>query len=403
MSSGLELADARELLPELLAELIGFPTVSTESNLELVDWAAAWCERHGARTTRIPDPHAEKANLVVSVGPDLPGGLVWSGHTDVVPVTDQAWTGEPFTMRNESGRLIGRGATDMKGFLACCLALVPWLTTLPLKRPVHLALSYDEELGCRGVGSMAEWLAEPQRAPLLAVIGEPSELRLVGAHKGGLLCWTHVTGVPGHSSRPDRYVNAVMAAGEVISFITGLSREMRVGETHDGFEPPYSTIQVNKIAGGNGLNIIPDSCSFFWETRCIPAVDPESVLERVAEHAAAVAAEMAAIDARAGIELDVMAIVPALDSSASPELVRGLLDHLQQDRALTKASGTEAGVFERAGIPALILGPGQLPSHISPTSSSSSPSSSDAWRSSPGWRASSAFEPRGPAAKACFG
>ena len=211
----------------LLERLVAFPTVSSVSNLALLDWIETQFE--GARIRRFPNAESDKANLLVSIGPEAPGGLILSGHTDVVPTTGQPWTGDPFTLRRDDDKLIGRGATDMKGFLACAIAAAQAVDPQRLRRPLHLAFSYDEEVGCTGVGSMAEWIGRSGLAPSLAVIGEPSNLRLIDGHKGGLIGWCHVTGKPGHSSQPDRYVNAVMAAADMIAFINRIRAEMREG------------------------------------------------------------------------------------------------------------------------------------------------------------------------------
>ncbi|MCW3014340.1 MAG: argE [Solirubrobacterales bacterium] len=354
------LDDAVAAAPDLLAGLVGFPSVSTSTNLPLLDWVEEQVAGHATRTRRFPNAEGDKANLLVSFGPDEPGGLVWSGHTDVVPVDGQAWTGDPFTLRGAEGRLIGRGATDMKGFLACCLALAPWLAAASLRRPVRFAFSYDEELGCKGVQSMVDGLAAAGDAPALAVIGEPSKLQVVDMHKGGLIGWARLTGTSGHSSQPDRYVNAVMAAGEFIAFVNRLRAELRDGPQHPPLDPPYSTIQVNQIHGGTAGNIVPEACDLFWEMRCVPGVSTRDVLARMQAFVdEALLPGMRAVDARAGIELDVVAAIPALAPNADPAIERDLMAHLGQATPGAKPSGTEAGVFQEAGIPAIVFGPGE--------------------------------------------
>ncbi len=332
----------------LLAELVAFPTVSSESNVAPL----------GPRTRRFASPDGKKANVLLSFGPDTPGGLVLSGHTDVVPVEGQAWRADPFRLRQEGGRLIGRGACDMKGFLACCLALAPeWRG---LGRPVYLAFSYDEEVGCTGVGPMAEWVGS-ELAPALAVVGEPSGMRLVHAHKGGLIGWVHVTGKAGHSSQPDRGVNAVMAAAECIARFNQARAALRGGPQDGAFDPPHSTVQVNLVQGGTGKNIVAGACEFFWEMRVLPGVDDQAVLAGIeAQVAAEIVPAMQAVDPACGVRFSVAARIPALAPNPDAGVEARLLDLLGQDAALAVAYGSEAGIYQRAGVPSVILGPGDI-------------------------------------------
>jgi acetylornithine deacetylase len=343
----------------LLDRLVAFPTVSSASNLDLL----AWIEREigGAATIRrFPNEDGGKANLLVTIGPEVPGGLVFSGHTDVVPTDGQPWTADPFTLRETEGRLIGRGATDMKGFLACAMAAAVGLDRKALRKPLHLAFSYDEEVGCTGVGDMAEWIGRSDLAPALAIVGEPSGLRLIDGHKGGLIGWCVVTGKPGHSSQPDRYVNAVMAGGDMIAFINRIRAEMRGGPQAAGFDPPWSTIQVNMISGGLHGNIVADSCRFFWEMRVVPGVDDMAVLDRMKAHAATVIEPaMKAVDPNVGISFEVQARIPAL--TPEPASRTGVLAAALDDpRPLKVPYGTEAGIFQAAGTPSVVCGPGDI-------------------------------------------
>ncbi len=345
---------------ELLDRLVAFPTVSSVSNLALLDWIEATFAGSSPRLRRFPNAEGDKANLLLSIGPDAPGGLLLSGHTDVVPATGQPWTGDPFRLRQQDGKLIGRGATDMKGFLACAMASAHSADVKRLKKPLHLAFSYDEEVGCTGVGSMAEWVGRSGLAPSLAIIGEPSNLRLIDGHKGGMIGWCNIKGTPGHSSQPDRYVNAVMAAGEMIAFINRIRAEMRAGPQAEGFDPPWSTIQVNMINGGLHGNIVADACRFFWEMRLVPGVDDLAVLERMKAYAAEVIEPaMKAVDPATGISFDVQARIPAL----APEVAERLapLVAVASDPARLKVPyGTEAGIFQKAGVPSVVCGPGDI-------------------------------------------
>ncbi len=306
---------------------------------------------------RFPSPDGSKANLLLSFGPDEPGGLVLSGHTDVVPVEGQNWSGDPFTLRESGTRLIGRGATDMKGFVACALALVPRLGAL--RRPVHLALSYDEEVGCTGVGPMAEWVGA-HLAPALAVIGEPSELKLVNAHKGGLIGWAYVTGRPGHSSQPGRAVNAVMAAAACVQRFSELYASFQAAPHDDAFDPPWSTCQVNRIEGGEGLNIVAGHARFFWEMRLLPGRDDRAALQSVQDRVAAeIVLAMQAVDPAAGVRWEIMARIPAL-AACGRDMEARLLHLLGQNAPVVVPYGSEAGIFQEAGMPAVIIGPGNI-------------------------------------------
>lgn len=343
----------------ILERLVGFPTVPTASNLDLLDWVEAHLARLKPRFRRFPSPDGTKANLFVSLGPEGPGGLILSGHTDVVSTEGQAWTGDPFRLREIEGRLVGRGATDMKGFLAACLGALPAALAGGLARPLHLALSYDEEVGCTGVRSMTAWLAGSGLAPALAVIGEPSRLQVVNAHKGGLVGRVDVTGVPGHSSQPDRGVNAVMVAAGAITCFEELGAAMRAGPRDPAFDPPWSTVQVNTIRGGEGRNILAGHCTFSWEMRLLPGIDPNEMLARVT---AAVADRVGPrFDGfpTAGARVEVDLRVPAL--RPEPGAVEGpLLALLGQAKGLAVPYGSEAGLFQEAGCPSVILGPGDI-------------------------------------------
>ena len=346
-------------IAENLDALIAFPTVSSASNLALLDHVERVVAPFGARLKRFPNAAGDKANLLMSVGPEAPGGVVFSGHTDIVPTEGQAWTGDPFKMREKDGRLIGRGATDMKGFLACTLASLPAIMQKPLTRPIHLAFSYDEEVGCTGVGDMARWIGASDLKPRLAVIGEATTMDLVAAHKGGLIGWAHVRGKPGHSSQPDRYVNAVMVAADLIAFINRIREDMRAGPHFEGLDPPWSTVQVNQIAGGLHGNIVAEDCRFFWEMRIIPGESEDVVFEKIAAYARDVLEPaMKAVDPACGIALDIQARIPGLAPNDDPSLDTQLLRLLGRNAVRAVPYGTEAGIFQRAGVPSVVIGPG---------------------------------------------
>lgn len=342
-----------------LADLVAFPTVSSDSNLDVIAHVEALVAPLGARLRRFPDPGGDKTNLLISIGPEVAGGLVFSGHTDVVPVAGQDWTGDPWTLRRIGDRVVGRGACDMKGFLACCLAVLPEIARLPLQTPVHLAFSYDEEVGCTGVIPMAEWVG-PNLRPRLAVIGEPSMMQLITAHKGGSSGWCTLRGRSGHSSRPERGANAVMAAARLIDEFNIIRRELREGPLFEGLDPPWSTVQVNMIEGGSGTNVIAEHCRFSWEMRMIPGQSAAPLLDRLRAVAAPIAAEMQAVDPDCFIRFEPRASVSPLRPNGDAALEGRLLALLGQGAAQAVPYGTEAGVFQDHGTPAVVVGPGDI-------------------------------------------
>ena len=347
---------------ELLARIISFRTISAGSNLPLLDWIEETAKPYGVTARRFPDPTGQKASLLLTLGPEVPGGVLLSGHTDVVPCEGQTWTADPWVARVENGRLIGRGSSDMQGFIACCLAALPAIAAKKLTRPVHFAFSYDEEVGCTGVWDMADWIGKSHMKPRLAVIGEPTEMHVANAHKGGLIGWCKVKGVPGHSSQPDKYVNAVMIAAEVVAEINRIRDDMRDGPRYAAATPPYSTIQVNQIRGGLHGNIVAEDCEFFWEMRITPGSPPDSdlaVLERMKAFARSLEPAMKRISPDAGIEFITQARIPPLNPVSDAAILREMLDLTGTQQALTKSGGTEAGIFTLQGIPSLVIGPGE--------------------------------------------
>jgi acetylornithine deacetylase len=345
----------------LLARLVGFDTVSAHSNLALIHWVADYLRGHGVDPVVLPDPTGAKANLFATIGPAVPGGVVLSGHTDVVPADPRDWDGDPFALAERDGRLVARGAADMKGFLALALALVPRLTGRRLARPVHIAFSYDEEVGCLGAPALVEHIRRNLPPPALAIVGEPTAMRPVGAHKGMHCVDTHVTGLDGHASAPDRGASAIAYAAELISFIAALGAERRETARDERFDPPYGTFNVGIVEGGTARNVIPRACTLKWEYRSLPSDDPEAVLGRLDRFVETDLLPRLRAAAPAGaIASERLVTVPALD--ADPEgnaeaLARRLTG---ANRTGAVAFGTEAGLYQRAGMPTVVIGPGDI-------------------------------------------
>ncbi len=347
---------------EWLARLVGFDSTSAKSNLPLIEDVAGHLDDVGASVRLIHDESGGKANLFATIGPEREGGIVLSGHSDVVPVAGQPWDTDPFVMRERDGLFYGRGTTDMKGFIACALALAPEMAALGPETPIHFALSYDEEVGCLGVRPMIEAIGRELPRPRLAIVGEPTEMRVANAHKGISQQTTVVTGRDGHSSRPGSGVNAVAYAAEIIGFLDRLAGEYgaRAG-TASPFDPPGTTFNVGVITGGTAVNIIARECAFRWEFRPTPDVDPAEVLARLEDFVAAeVLPRMRAVDPDAGVATTVEIAAPTLEPAAgSPaeELAMGLTG---ANAPVAMSYVCEAGLFSAAGIPAVICGPGSV-------------------------------------------
>lgn len=339
---------------EILTELIQFRSIVGRDNAPITRWIAQYLDRFGVVAQILPGPEGDRANLFATIGPrDVPG-LILSGHMDVVPAQEPQWSADPFQLRVAGERLFGRGASDMKGFLAAALAIVPGLVALKPARPIHLAFSYDEEAGCRGVPHLIARLPSLCARPAAAVIGEPSGLRPILAHKGKAAAHVEIQGRAGHSSRPDLGLNAIHAMGRVIAAADDAAARLRSGPLDPVFEPPYSTIQIGTIRGGEALNIIPDRCAVEIEARAIAGASPAALLEPVREALERLRAQGFQTDWRP------IAAYPALSLPAEAAIAR-LLSRLTGAPPIPAVSyGTEAGLYQAAGIDAVICGPGDI-------------------------------------------
>jgi acetylornithine deacetylase len=349
---------------ELLARLIAFDTVSRNSNLPLIHFVQDHLRELGVASELVPDASDAKANLIATIGPAERPGIVLSGHTDVVPVDGQAWTSDPFTATEREGRIYGRGAADMKGFLAVTLAMVPAIRAAGLGLPFHLAFSYDEEVGCKGVPSLLDRLEAllPVR-PTGCIVGEPTMMRLVDGHKGKAACRVTVRGRGGHSALTHETVNAVMYAAEIVSFIRRTALDLATrGPFAQGFVPPHTTANVGRIEGGGQINIVPAGCSFEFEFRTLPGEDARDWLARVRAFAEAeLLPEMRRTAPEAAIEFEEFMAYPGLGAAVEPTPFERLCRELTGTTEPQKvAFGTEAGHFARRGIPSVVLGPGDI-------------------------------------------
>lgn len=353
-----DLATARTLLDRL----VGFPSVSRAPNLDLIDWVRGWLQTQGISATVVAAPGGQKASLFAQVGPDVPGGVVLSGHSDVVPVDGQAWTSDPFTVVERDGRLYGRGTCDMKGFDALALAALVLAKKRGVKRPLQLALSHDEELGCIACIPMIEVMAALPRAAAV-VVGEPTMMRVVTGHKGGMAYWLRVRGYEVHSSIMHEGVNAILEGAKLLSWVNEqntANRAAKPGPLAALFNPPWTTVHTGQIVGGTAHNITAGSCEFGIDFRVVPGEDPDRWRQAFYAKVAEVQAEMQAVRPEAGIEVTERFVVPPLvpeTQGAAEALARALTG----DNARHVVSyGTEAGQFQARGWSAAVCGPGDI-------------------------------------------
>ncbi len=347
---------------KLIRELIAFPTVSRESNLDLIDYVRELLRPLAADVRLTFDRDKRKANLFATLGPRGVPGVALSGHTDVVPVDGQDWSSDPFAVVERDGRLYGRGTSDMKSFIACALAVVPPFVQRGMKAPVHLAFSYDEEVGCLGVRDLLTDMVQAGIKPRSCIVGEPTEMRPVIAHKGKQSYRCTVRGLASHSAYAPYGVNAVEAAAEAVAFLKQMARRHRDEGPYDrGFDVAYTTVHTGVINGGTALNIVPKDCVFDFEFRNLPGDDPDALLREFEAHVRkAIEPEMHAVDPKSGFTIAKMSEIPPLDTGAESEIA-GLAQELSGHRDIAKVSfGTEASQFQVAGVPTVVCGPGSI-------------------------------------------
>jgi len=349
----------------LLARLVAHRTVSSDSNLALIDDVRGYLAGHGVESRLVPNEDGTKANLVATIGPNVAGGAILSGHTDVVPVEGQPWSSDPFVLTDRDERLYGRGSSDMKGFIACALAAVPRLKALRLARPIHLCFSYDEEIGCFGAPHAIRLFGAELPRPALCVVGEPTMMRPVVAHKGSWVNETRVVGREAHSSAPHLGANAIIYMGRFLVFLDELQQNLRARGQRDAvpgadFDPPWTTVGVGKIAGGTAANIVPRECRLTWEFRALPGVDREAIQAMAEAKIAELDAAMKREAPEASVTLHRYANVPPLKPELDGPAVKLAMAITGANTPVTVAFGTEAGQFQTAGISTVICGPGDI-------------------------------------------
>ncbi|MDA0664437.1 MAG: acetylornithine deacetylase [Proteobacteria bacterium] len=347
----------------LIEKLVGFDTTSRESNLELIDFVKGYLQDLGVESLLVFDTEKRKANLYATLGPQDRPGIMLSGHTDVVPVDGQVWTTDPFTVRRDAGKLFGRGTSDMKSFIAVVLAFAPEIIARKLDTPIHLAFSYDEEIGCVGVRRLVDLLRNMPVKPAMCIVGEPTEMKVVIAHKGKKSYRAHVRGVESHSSLAPNAVNAVEYAAEAVAYLKGMARRIAAkGPFDDDFDIRHTTVHTGVMKGGTALNIVPKECSFDFEFRHLPADDPDTLFAELKSYIAeTLEPEMQAIDASTGFSFEELSWIPSLDAREDEDVVTFVKSIAERNDHGKVAFGTEAGLFSKhAGIPTVICGPGSI-------------------------------------------
>lgn len=346
---------------ELLARLVAFDTTSHKTNLPLVLFVEDYLAQHGIASDLVPNEDGTKASLFATIGPQKAGGIALSGHTDVVPVAGQQWDTDPFRLTRKGDRLHGRGTSDMKGYLACVLASVPQFKRRALKTPIHIVFSYDEEIGCVGVRPMIAELGRRLPRPRMVLVGEPTCMTVVDAHKGPVRWQVEVTGRAVHSSMAQLGVNAIAYAGRLIGELARIETELAAREPDNRFTPPYPTLQVTLIEGGTASNIVPVACRFGFEVRALPGLQIEAIEARLRafadEHCLP---EMHRIAPETGITIRQTNAVPpfAVDPAAEVVALALRLAGCNETHAVSYA--TEAGLFQDAGAPSVVCGPGDI-------------------------------------------
>jgi len=345
---------------QLLSQLLAFDTTSRESNLALIDFISGYLQQLGIESTIIFNQDKTKANLYARLGPEGDGGVMLSGHTDVVPVDGQDWSVNPFQLSESDGKYYGRGSADMKGFIASVLASVPQFQKITLRMPLYLAFSYDEEVGCLGVRSLIDHLKASPQKPAMCIVGEPTEMKPVYGHKGKVAMRCKVHGHACHSAYAPEGVNAIEYAAKVINKITELAEPLKAHQD-DRFDPPYSTLQTGVIRGGAALNIVPEYCQFDFEMRYLPEANANNTFTTLQDYVQReLTLKMQSVHSQANIQFESLAAYPPLLTDPQSEFAQWLANWSGTKSFETVAFGTEGGLFDEAGVATLVCGPGSM-------------------------------------------
>ncbi len=346
---------------EILARLVAFDTTSSKTNLPMADWIAAYLASHGVECRYLRAENGIHTNMFATIGPAGDGGVALSGHMDVVPTTSQPWTTDPYTMVEKDGRLYGRGTCDMKGFIACTLAMAPDLVQRKLRAPIHFAFSYDEEVGCTGVKPMIDEMGQTLPKPRIVIVGEPTNMTVVDAHKGGYRFHTEVIGKDAHSSKPQLGVGSIRIAAALIAELGRIEARERERLLNPRFDPPYASMTVSGIEGGIAHNIIPPKCGFTWGVRAMPGTDALGMARELQAYAEReLLPAMRAVHPDCNIATETLGILPPFDSGEGSEARTFALKLAGQNETFAVSYGTEASHFQAAGCSTIVIGPGSI-------------------------------------------
>ncbi len=350
------------LFQDIFANLMTFDTTSHRPNMALMQFARDLLANAGISSQLIPDAHGHKANLYATIGPDIAGGVMLSGHTDVVPVEGQSWTVPPHALTQKDGRFYGRGAADMKGFVACALEAALDAAQRPLKTPLHLALSYDEEIGCMGVGSLIDMLQGAPHRPRFCIVGEPTGMAVATGHKGKVALRAVCTGREGHSALAPMALNALHLAADFITALRDIQADIAANGAKDGdYDVPYTTVHAGIVAGGVQVNIVPNHASVDFEIRALAQDDMGAIIERIRAAAQAIVAPLRDAFPEAAITVQRLWDYPGLGTPPGAEVVRFVKSLTGANGTIKVAFGTEGGLFDaRLGIPTVVCGPGSM-------------------------------------------
>ncbi len=355
-------AVARPATPvEILSKLVGFDTTSHKTNLPMAEWVRDFLADAGIESHFVPAENGIHTSLFATLGGEGEGGIGLSAHMDVVPVIGQPWLTDPFVMTEREGRLYGRGTCDMKGFIACVLAMVPVFKSRRLREPVHLLLSYDEEVGCTGVLPMVHALGTTLPKPRLVIVGEPSTMTVVDAHKGGYRFSTEVIGKDAHSSKPQLGVGAILVAADLMGELKRIEARLKAHHTNARFDPPYASFTVSGIEGGIAHNIIPPKCTFSWGVRALPGTDADAIARELAAYAEReLLPQMRAVHPDCAITTTRLGVLPPFASGEGSAATSLALELAGQNETFAVAYATEASHFQAAGCSSVICGPGHI-------------------------------------------
>ncbi len=346
---------------EILDRLVTFPSISARPNHDITGYIQNYLASHGIEATLSFEETGERANIFATIGPDVDGGVILNGHMDVVPVEGQTWRTDPFALTRDGDRLYGRGSVDMKGFLACVLASVPMFKAAALTRPIHIAFSFDEEIGGYGMPVLLDWMADHAPRPDVVIVGEPTEMKIITGHKGGYEMRAEVTGAAVHSSDPAQGVNAISYAMKLIAKIEDMHRARAAAPIPGSpFRPPYSTFNVGTIEGGAARNMTAGWCNFNWEYRPLPGEDGAAVIAEIADYATTLTAEMQLVDPVSGVRIITEVAVPALDDRNADKAVALISDITGLNSRDVVSFGTDAGYFSDTGLSVAVFGPGSI-------------------------------------------